>query len=124
MKAITKPHSIFLDLFLSIITLGLFNFWIQIRQIVDTNEVMGRDQFSIFKVIVFSILTLGLYFAYHEFKMTRELHKIRDGVENPTIEFISMVLAFLGFWFIVDSYQQSLLNDISEKNTDESLSFT
>lgn len=121
MKPINKPHSIFLDILLTLLTFGLFNFWIQIRQIVDTNEVIGEYKFSVFKMIAFSILTLGLYFAYHEFKMTRELHLQKEGVENPTIEFITLVLAFLGFWFIVDSYQQSLLNDISEQNTNKNL---
>jgi hypothetical protein len=110
---ITKK-SIFLDILFTLLTFGLFNLWVQLRQMIDTNEILGNDNFSAFKVLLFSLLTLGLYFIWHEYSMTRTLQYKVNGDDDWVVPFWAGVATFFGLWFLVDSYQQSLLNTYVE----------
>lgn len=110
-----EEHSIFWDIFWTVLTLGFFNLWVQIRQIQDTNSLLNKDNFSFIKVMIFSILTLGIYFCYHEYKMTRELSILVNNDKNDLIPLLAAVATFFGLWFIVDSYQQNLINDYLER---------
>ena len=108
-----KKHNFLIDILLTLITFGIWNLYVQMRQIHDYNDITGEDM-SVVLVFVLSILTFGLYFVYHEFRLTRELRKLL-GKPNFLVELFTGVLAFIGLWFIVDSYQQVLLNEILEK---------
>lgn len=109
-----ESKSIFLDILLTIITFGLFNLWVQYRQISDVNNLKGQKSMSFFLMVILTIITFGLYFIWHEFKMTRELHRLRFGIEKPEVEILCAIATFFGLWFVVDSYQQLLLNEIAE----------
>jgi hypothetical protein len=103
---------IFLDILFTILTCGLFNLWVQYRQIRDRNRLhYPNDQKSFILLVLFSILTLGIYFIWHEYEMTHDLHLKVYGRSEPAIEFLSAFGTFFGLWFIVDSYQQNLLNE-------------
>lgn len=110
MRPVSKS-SILKDILLTFLTLGLWNLYVQIRQIADVNELLGdREVPSFAFVFLLSVITLGIYFCYHEYKLTRELHKLNfNEVYTPTEVLVSL-LTFFGLWFIVDSYQQSLIN--------------
>lgn len=112
MKNNVTSSSVVLDIVLTIFTFGLWNFYVQMRQIWDINELSSTDKElpSIVVVFLLSVITLGLYFCYHEYKLTKKLHGLRYGVENSTVEVGAGILTFFGLWFIVDSYQQSLIN--------------
>lgn len=114
-----RPKSIFLDILFTILTFGLFNLWIQIRQIVDSNEILEKDEFSFFKMALLTIITLGFYFVWHEYKMTKLLHQkvyANEPGSSDVAALISAVATFLGLWFLVDSYQQYLINSIIERH--------
>jgi hypothetical protein len=116
MKLNATKSSIVLDIILTIITLGLWNFYVQMRQIWDVNEMLPNEEPipSVVLVLIFSLLTFGLYFCYHEYKLTKKLHMLQYGVANPTLEIGAGILAFFGLWFVVDSYQQNLINEYLE----------
>jgi hypothetical protein len=112
-----KSQSIFRDILFTILSLGLWNFYIQMRQIWDVNEMIGRNEIASFtKVVILTVLTFGLYFSYHEYLMTKKLHIMVYGVEKTEIEILFGVITFLGIWVVVDAYQQDLLNQLVEKN--------
>jgi hypothetical protein len=109
-----KRHNIWLDLLFTILTIGLFNVYIQIRQILDCNEVFEHERYSFTKMLIFSVLTIGIYFVYHEYKMTWDLQqKVQGEMANKGTAFLMGFLTFLGAWPIADMYQQSLLNKIN-----------
>jgi hypothetical protein len=110
-----ERKNIFLDILLTLITFGAWNLWVQVRQMLDVNEVLGRDEFSVVKTLIFSLLTFGLYFCYHEYKMTKDLQEKVYGQVDDTVALLSAIATFFALWFIVDSYQQSLLNLYVEK---------
>lgn len=110
-----RSHSIILDFFLTIVTIGIWNLWVQWRQITEFNsQFQTRKIPHPWIVIILSVLTFGLYFIYHEFQMTREIHRLVENRTYPLIELAAGVGTFFGLWFIVDSYQQHLLNDYFE----------
>ena len=105
-----KYKSIFWDIFWTVLTVGLFNIWVQVRQILDTNELLGKPVYSMWKLLLLTLITLGFYFVWHEYKMTRDLYLKVHGVPGKDVAFWCGVAAFFGLWFVVDSYQQSLIN--------------
>ena len=110
--------TIFLDILFTIFTGGLFNLWVQYRQIRDSNLLLPEnEQKSFFLLIIFSTLTFGIYFVWHEFKMTQDLHQRVYGETDAAIEFLCGVGTVFGLWFIVDSYQQSILNEFVLRNS-------
>lgn len=75
------------------------------------------QQKSFIILVLFSLITFGLYFIWHEFKLTRELHELVYGSERLEIEILCGVASFFGLWFIVDSYQQTLINEYCDKKS-------
>ena len=89
----------------------------------DTNEILQKKSYSFFLTLLFTICTLGLYFWYHEYKLTRELHELNGLYDLKLVEILVPLLTFFGLWFLVDSYQQDLLNtkianDLGVKKTE------
>ena len=76
----------------------------------DINKILGVKTYSFFLVFLFTILTFGIYFWYHEYKLTKELHRVNGMYEMELVEIFIPLLTFFGLWFLVDSYQQDLLN--------------
>ena len=82
---------------------------------MDSNEVLPEDQRKSFILLVlFSFITFGLYFVWHEFRLTRELHTVVYGSERLEVELLCGVASLFGLWFIVDSYQQTLMNELCD----------
>lgn len=113
-----KKESVVKDIALTIVTFGFWNLWVQLRQMSDVNDLLGEERFShsLFIFVLLIILTLGLYLVYHEFIMTRELHKLSFKRSYLLSEILVGFLTFLGLWFVVDAYQQMLLNRYLIKN--------
>lgn len=113
-----ERKSVIKDIILTILTFGIWNIYVQIRQIHETNQLIGKDKIPHFIVVfLLSILTLGIYFAYHEYCLTKELHKLNYGKRFELVEYVMAFSTFFGFWFFVDSYQQTLINKyIDDKN--------
>jgi hypothetical protein len=112
-----KTNSVIRDIFFTIITFGLWNFYVQFRQIEDVNDILGQPKLpSLLKVLLLSIITLGLYFCYYEYKLTKILHQLNYQKTYTFNEVACGLMTFIGLWFIVDSYQQSLINDYIDKN--------
>ncbi|MDA8792026.1 DUF4234 domain-containing protein [Bacteriovoracaceae bacterium] len=103
--------NVLIDIILTLITGGLWNFWVQYRQIRDTNNLLGGNEVrSFWMVMLFSFLTFGLYFAYHEFTLCKRLHFLVYGDEKFEVSLLISLLTFFALWFVVDSYQQTLIN--------------
>jgi hypothetical protein len=110
MKKDVLERSIVWDIVWTVLTFGLFNLWVQIRQIMDVNDILGREEFSMWKVFLLTILTLGLYFCYYEYQMTKQLQLAVNGSYSKEVCWLTAIASFLGLWFVVDGYQQSLIN--------------
>lgn len=103
---------------LTVLSFGLYNFYVQIRQIEDLNDIYAPNkQYSFFLTFLFSIITFGFYFCYHEYRMTLDLHQKVYGQTKPWQSLWVIIATFFGLWFLVDSYQQGLINSYYERKT-------
>lgn len=111
-----QQKSIIIDILLTIFTGGLWNIWVQYRQIRDSNYILPEDQQKSFLfLILLTFITFGLYFVWHEFKLTKHLHIAVYNTEKFEVELLCGIASFFGLWFIVDSYQQTLINEYIEQ---------
>ena len=105
-----SKKSIIIDLILILITGGLWNLWMQYRQIRDYNKVSDH-QYSFLKWLFFTIITFGIYHIYHEYKLTRDIVKDVDpSADAQLVGLIAGAVSATGLWVFVDLYQQDLLN--------------
>ena len=80
-----EPKNLIIDILLTLLTGGLWNLWVQYRQMKNVNTILKRDSFSPFWTLVFSLLTFGIYFFYHEYKLTDEIYTLTYGVRNKDL---------------------------------------
>ena len=117
-KSVPAKNDLFVDILLTILTLGLWNIWVQIRQVRVINKLSHEKHFlPMIVIFLLCIFTFGLYFIYHEVKTTRILHQLRDGEGQFWVEFGMGWLTLLGIWIVVDSYQQSMINEIIDSRS-------
>ena len=110
-----KKHDLVLDFILSIVTLLIYNLWMQVRQIHDINEALGVEKYSVIKWFGLTVITLGLYHCFHEYFKTKDL-VLKTGGENATRKgVISWILAFFALWLFANIYQQKMLNQLAKQ---------
>lgn len=114
------PHlerkNLILDLILILLTAGIWNVWMQYRQIRDFNTLQNVVQYSFFKWLILTVITFGLYHIYHEYKLTRDLWQTySDNQDGLEVGLIAGLVSATGAWIFVDLYQQSVLNAMINK---------
>ncbi len=104
----TKVSSIALDIFLTIITLGLFNLYIQYRQMNAINEMLNTRKYIFFSWFFLTIITCGLYHVYHEYMKSNDIDlALGTGSNSPVVV---IILSVCGLAFVADAIQQSGIN--------------
>jgi hypothetical protein len=112
-KSIDKKN-LLIDFALIVLTGGLWNIWMQYRQIRDFNICLNEEKYSFLKWLLFTLLTFGLYHIYHEYKLTRDMYEFVAGKNNGLeVGIIAAIISATGAWIFVDLYQQSILNETS-----------
>jgi hypothetical protein len=108
-----EKKNIIIDLILILVTGGIWNIWMQYRQIRDYNIHLGDKKYSFFKWLILSLITFGIYHIYHEYRLTRDMYenvtREKNGLE---VGIIAGVISATGAWIFVDLYQQSILNGL------------
>lgn len=108
-----KQHNILIDCILLIITFGIWNIYMQYRQIQDMKTF--STNYSFLKWALLSLITFGIYHVYHEYKMTKDICLFLEIPSNRIYALFSAIGSLSGLWIIVDLFQQDLLNDIVSK---------
>jgi hypothetical protein len=112
MNKIDKKN-LLIDFILILITGGIWNIWMQYRQIRDFNTCLETGRYSFFKWLVLTLLTFGIYHVYHEYKLTRNMYESLLGKDNGfEVGIIAGLVSATGAWIFVDLYQQSILNGL------------
>lgn len=108
-----EKKNILLDLILILITGGIWNVWMQYRQIRDYNIYLGEQKYSFIFWGIVTVLTFGIYHIYHEYKLTRDMYENVTGQNNGLeVGIIAGLISATGAWIFVDLYQQSVLNGL------------
>lgn len=109
-----EHKNLILDLILILITGGLWNLWMQYRQIRDFNVAKNNDEYSFLKWLLLTLITFGLYHIYHEYRLTRDMYEAVSAASNGLeVGIIAGLISATGAWIFVDLYQQSILNEIA-----------
>ena len=108
-----EKKNILLDLILILITGGIWNVWMQYRQIRDYNIDLGEQKYSFIFWGIVTVCTFGIYHIYHEYKLTRDMYENVTGQNNGLeVGIIAGLISATGAWISVDLYQQSVLNGL------------
>ena len=102
-------RNIAVDLLLTIFTLGLFNLWVQHKQIVALNKIVGFPKYSFIAWLLFTIVTFGFYHIYHEYRKTKDAI-VRQVPSETNAPLITILLCVFGFAFVADAIMQSHIN--------------
>ncbi len=101
--------SIAKDIILTLITFGIYYFFIQYRQINALNYMLKTERYSFLWWLILTTVTFGLYHLYHEYRMSQDLVTLIPGL--PEYEgLISLLLLVFGLVPVVDAIQQSHIN--------------
>lgn len=102
-------RNIAVDLVLTLITCGLFNLWVQHKQMLALNLMLNEERYNFWMWLLLSIVTLGLYHIYHEFRKSEDLARIFR--QPPTQDgILTVVLVVFVLGWVADAIQQSKIN--------------
>lgn len=101
--------SIIADILLTLVTCGIYYFFIQNRQIKALNHMLNRPKYSFGTWLLFSILTCGIYHVYHEYIMAQDIN-IVSGHKLSHLPVISLILTIMALPIIADAIMQSEIN--------------
>lgn len=105
-----KHKSIFFDIVLILVTGGIWNIWMQYRQIRDYNKLSNTNNYSFFKWLILTLITFGLYHIYHEYKLTKDICLLTNKPDSETLGLLAALASISFLWVVVDIYQQEALN--------------
>ncbi|RZA12235.1 MAG: DUF4234 domain-containing protein [Proteobacteria bacterium] len=109
-------RNIGLDIILTIFTCGIWNFFVQYRQMEAVNYFLGENRYHFVNWLIFCLLTCGLYHLYHEYRMSQDLQKIDPSLSEIHMPLVHLLLTFFGLSIITDALQQSHINQMLGHN--------
>ena len=108
-QANPEPRNIPLDLFLTLLTCGIWNLVVQKAQFEYLNRELKEEKYSLLKTMLWSLLTCGIYLLVIEYRKARDWEQI-SGQPNDTDAILALTLGFLGLTFVYDAILQDKIN--------------
>lgn len=97
------------DLILTLITVGMWNIYVQAVQMRAINAMIGQQKYAFWPWLGLSIITCGLYHIYHEYRKSVDIAiALKKQGENDAI--ICIVLCLFGLSIVADAIQQTEIN--------------
>jgi len=103
-------RNIALDIILTLFTCGLWNIFIQYRQILAVNFFLNEERYSFVMWLILCLVTCGLYHFYHEYRMSQDLQTIWPVPGEAHLPLVHLLLSVIGLSIIADALQQSHIN--------------
>ena len=112
--------NIVLYIILCVITLGLFYFVWQYKQMNQCNVLMEKNEHGLFKWLILSFITFGVYHFYHEYKMSQDIIDLQtkfemEKVHGTEFPILCLIVSVFGLFLISDFIHQDELNKIIRK---------
>ena len=106
-----KEHvrNIALDIVITLLTCGLYNLYVQAKQMAAINEMLGEERYTFVPWLLLTLVTCGIYHIYHEYRMSTDI-AVAQGREPGSDAVIVIVLSLFGMSIVVDAIQQSQIN--------------
>ncbi|MGF1509567.1 MAG: DUF4234 domain-containing protein [Myxococcota bacterium] len=94
---------------LTLITCGLFNFFVQYKQMRAINAMLQQERYHFLPWLLLTFVTCGLYHIYHEYRKSTDVARAL-GDESSNEGLIALILSVFGLVIVVDAIQQSQIN--------------
>lgn len=102
-------RSVGLDFVLTLLTCGLYNIYVQYKQMQAVNGALGHEKYQFLTWALLSLITCGLYHIYHEFRFSEDVARINNEVDSD-LPLVSLVLSVFGLSIVADAIQQGKIN--------------
>jgi len=102
-------RNIGLDLVLTVLTCGLFNIYVQYKQMQALNYLLGKPKYEFVSWALLCAITCGLYHIYHEYRKSSDLAILLKDT-NSLEPIITIVLTVMAFSIVADAIQQYHIN--------------
>jgi hypothetical protein len=102
-------RNIALDLIFTVLTCGIYNIYVNYKQMQTVNAMLGAQKYDFWPWLLFCLLTCGLYHIYHEYRMTTDLLQVL-GRKDQSEAILCVVLLVCGLTPVVDAIQQYMIN--------------
>lgn len=109
-RAARHVRSIALDLIFTLLTFGLFNLYVQNRQMKAVNAMLGDDRYHFWMWLLLTIITVGIYHVYHEYRKSVDIARAMGDGNGQNEGLISVILTAFGLFIVADAIQQSQIN--------------
>lgn len=102
-------RNIAIDLLLTVFTFGLYNIYVQWRQIQAVNRMLKTEKYDFLKWCFLTLITFGLYHIYHEYRFSEDIEICLNRPYGMT-PLVSLILTLFGLSFVADAIQQVQIN--------------
>lgn len=103
-------RNIAVDLIVTILTLYVFNLWVQHKQMLAVNAMLRQNKYSFWTWALLSLITCGIYHIYHEFRKSEDIARA-TGRPTSNDGLVSLILTIVGLGLVSDAIQQSRINE-------------
>jgi Domain of unknown function (DUF4234) len=108
--------NVVVDILLTLITFGIYNVYLQRRQMHAVNHMLQVPKYSFLRWAILTIFTFGLYHVYHEYVLSRDIFNVL-GLPASNEPLLHTVLSIFGFSIVADALQQNAINRYFGQNT-------
>jgi hypothetical protein len=105
----THARSIPGDIILSLITCGLFNLWVQAKQMAAVNDMLQAQKYSFVAWLLLCVVTCGIYHMYHEYRLMSDICAASK-TTNANEPWVCLALSVFGLTIVADAIQQTHIN--------------
>jgi len=106
-------RNIAIDILLTLVTCGIYNIYIQYKQIQALNILLNQEKYQFVTWALLTLVTCGIYHLYHEYRMSDDLCRLISP-QNPNASepILCLVVSLLGAPIVADAIQQSRINQL------------
>jgi hypothetical protein len=118
-KRIAAPNyvrSIAVDIILTIVTCGLWNIWVQARQMRATNFMIKKEKYRFWPWAGLTLITCGLWHIYHEYRLSQDISLALGKGPSDISPIVHLLLSIFALSIIADALQQSEINSYFGSN--------
>ncbi len=113
-KRIAAPNyvrSIAIDIILTIVTCGLWNIWVQARQMRAVNFMINKEKYNFWIWAGLTLITCGIWHIYHEYRLSSDISMAMGKGPSDITPIVHLLLSVFVLSVIADALQQSEINN-------------
>jgi hypothetical protein len=103
-------RSVAVDIILTLITCGLWNIWVQARQMRAVNFMINKEKYKFWIWAGLTLITCGLWHIYHEFRLSQDISLAMGKGPSDISPIVHLLLSVFALSIIADALQQAEIN--------------